>query len=57
MIRCKACGRGTVRLVFVTFERNGAEEEVGPYGRECAAQVRKGLRDLGIRYRARHARA
>lgn len=57
---CKACGRGTVRLVFITFPQGAGrlpEEEVGPYGRDCARQVREGLRKLGVPYRARHARA
>lgn len=57
---CRACRRPTRRLVFLTFAQASgrlAAAEVGPYGRECAAQVRKGLRDLGIPYTSRHARA
>lgn len=58
MTRCKGCGRPAVRLVFLTYATpTGPDEEIGPYGRDCARKVREGLRDLGIDYTSRHARA
>lgn len=57
MRACKGCGRGAVRLVFITYEGPTTTEEIGPYGRDCARKVREGLRDLGVKYTARHARA
>lgn len=53
-MNCRACGRPTVRLVYVITDGSG---DHGPYGRECARQVVDGFTKLGVTATRRYARA